>query len=260
MEFPDIIYSKFDAIASIQLDRPETRNAFTYAMTESLSKAFYDAQSDPRIKVIVLSGQGEAFCSGGNVKDMADGKLTSWEMKRFLWDHVQRLTLLMQDIDKPILAAIDGPAHGGGFDLALTCDLRIASERATFCATYVKIGLAPGNGSAYFLTRCVGTTRALDILLTGRVVDMKEALDLGLVQAVVPPDHLLEDAFTYAEKMTRWPLESLRAVKRAVSHGLHSDLRSHLDYMSSQLALLTQTPEHRKAVEEFVNKNKPKKP
>lgn len=260
MQLPHIIYSKSDGIASIQLDRPDTLNAFTYEMAESLFKAFHDARSDPGVKVIMLSGKGDAFCSGGNIKDMAEGKLASWDMKRFLWEHVQPLTLLMQDIDKPILAAIDGPAHGGGFDLALTCDLRIASERATFCATYVKIGLAPGNGSAYFLTRCVGTTRALDILLTGRVVDMKEALDLGLVQAVVPPDHLLEDAFAYAKKMTRWPLESLRAVKRAVSHGLHSDLRSHLDYMSSQLALLTQTPEHRKAVEEFVNKNKPKKP
>lgn len=258
MEFPDIIYSKSDAIASIQLDRPDMRNAFTCAMVESLSKAFCDARSDPRIKVIVLSGQGGAFCSGGNVKDMADGKLASWDMKRFLWDHVQRLPLLMQDIDKPILAAIDGPAHGGGFDLALACDLRIASERTTFCATYVKIGLAPGNGSAYFLTRCVGTTRALDILLTGRAVHMKEALDLGLVQAVVPPGRLLEHAFAYAGEMARWPLESLRAVKRAVYHGLYSDLRGHLDYMSSQLALLTQTPEHRKAVEEFVSKKEPK--
>jgi len=260
MEFPDIIYAKSDAIASIKLDRADTRNAFTDAMVKSLSKAFHDARSDPRIKVIVLSGQGDAFCSGGNVKDMADGKLASWDMKRFLWDHVQRLPLLMQDIDKPILAAIDGPAHGGGFDLALACDLRIASERATFCATYVKIGLAPGNGSAYFLTRCIGTTRALDILLTGRVVTMKEAFNLGLVQAVVPPERLLEDTFEYAGKMAEWPLESLRAVKRAVYHGLHSDLRGHLDYMSSQLALLTQTPEHRKAVQEFANKNKQNPP
>ena len=260
MEFLDIVYTKSNAIASISLNRPDTRNAFTYPMAESLYKAFHDAQSDERIKVIILSGQGHAFCSGGNVKDMADGKLTSWDMKHFLWDHVQRLLLLMQGVDKPILAAIDGPAHGGGFDLAMACDLRIASERATFCATYVKIGLAPGNGSAYFLPRCIGTTRALDILLTGRVVKMKEAMDLGLVQTVVPPEHLLEDAFKYAGQMTKWSLESLKAVKRAVYHGLHSDLRSHLDYMSSQLALLTQTPEHRRAVEEFANKKKPKTP
>lgn len=257
MQLTHIIYSKSDGIASIQLDRPDTLNAFTYEMAESLFKAFHDARSDPGVKVIMLSGKGDAFCSGGNIKDMAEGKLASWDMKRFLWDHVQRLTLHMQDIDKPLLAVIDGPAHGGGFDLALACDLRIASERATFCATYVKIGLAPGNGSAYFLPRYIGTTRALDILLTGRVVDMKEALDLGLVQTVVPPNRLLDAAFHYARTITRWPLESLRAVKRAVHHGLHSDLRGHLDYMSSQLALLTQTPEHRRAVEGFVSQRSP---
>lgn len=256
MEFPDITYTKSNAIAHISLDRPDTRNAFTYPMVESLCKAFHDAQTDRAIKVIVLSGQGDAFCSGGNVKDMADGKLASWDMKRFLWDHVQRVPLLMQDVDKPVLAAIDGPAHGGGFDLAMACDLRVASERATFCATYVKIGLAPGNGSAYFLTRCIGINRALDILLTGRIVKMTEAIDLGLVQAVVPPEQLFEYAFDYAGQMARWPLESLRAVKRAVYHGLHSDLRGHLDYMSSQLALLSQTPEHRRAVEKFAYKKK----
>jgi enoyl-CoA hydratase/carnithine racemase len=258
MDLPDIIYSKSNAIASISLNRPDTRNAFTYPMVESLSTAFHDAQSDDHVKVIVLSGQGDAFCSGGNIKDMADGKLASWDMKRFLRDHVQRLPLLMRNVDKPILAAIDGPAHGGGFDLAMTCDLRIASERATFCANYVKIGLAPGNGSAYFLTRCIGTARALDILLTGRLVNMKEAMDLGLVQAVVPSARFLQDAFEYAGRMTKWSVESLKAVKRAVYHGLHSDIQGHLDYMSSQLALLSQTPEHRKAVEDFAHRKDPK--
>jgi enoyl-CoA hydratase/carnithine racemase len=260
MELHDIIYTKSNATATISLDRPDTRNAFTMPMVESLCKALHDAWTDDRVKVIVLSGEGDSFCSGGNVKDMADGKLASWDMKRFLWDHVQRLPLLMRDVDKPIVAAIDGPAHGGGFDLAMACDLRIASERATFCATYVKIGLAPGNGSAYFLPRCIGTTRALDILLTGRVVDMKEAMDLGLVQAVVPKERLLEDVFTYAGQLAQWSLESLRAVKRSVYHGLHSDLQGHLDYMSSQLALLTQTPEHRKAAETFAHKREPDTP
>ena len=254
MEFPDILYTKSNAIASVQFDRPETRNAFTLDMVESLSQALHDARSDPEIKVIILSGRGDAFCSGGNVKDMADGKLASWDMKRFLWDHVQQLTLLLRDIDKPILAAIDGPAHGGGFDLALACDLRIATERATFCATYIRIGLAPGNGSGYFLPRYIGTSRALDILLTGRIVSMEEALDLGLVQTIVPTGQLRDEAFHFAGKMTRWSLESLRAVKRAVYHGLHSNLRGHLDYMSSQLGLLTQTAEHREAVEKFKNK------
>ncbi|MFZ0447605.1 MAG: enoyl-CoA hydratase/isomerase family protein [Desulfatiglandaceae bacterium] len=252
MELPDIIYQKSDAVASISLNRPETRNAFTLPMLDSLTTALSDAQRDERIRVIVLSGQGNAFCSGGNIKDMASGKLTSWDMKRFLWEHVQRIPLLMEDLDKPVIGAIDGPAHGGGFDLAMACDLRVATDRATFCAAYVRIGLAPGNGSAYYLTRCLGVSRALDLLLTGRVMEMREALDLGLVQKTVQPENFQEEINAYAAQMTRWPLQSLKAVKRAVRNGLCSDLRSHLDYMSSQLALLSQTPEHMEAIRKLT--------
>ncbi len=254
MELADLIYRKSNAVASISLNRPETNNAFTLPMLDGLEAAFRDARRDERIKVIVLSGQGNAFCSGGNIKDMASGKLTSWDMKRFLWEHVQRIPLLMEDLDKPVIGAIDGPAHGGGFDLAMACDLRIATIRATFCAAYVRIGLAPGNGSAYYLARCLGASRALDLLLTGRVIKMEEALDLGLVQMTVRPERLEEEVDAYASQMTRWPLESLRAVKRAVRNGLHSDLRSHLDYMSSQLALLSQTPEHKEAIRKLAQK------
>lgn len=254
MKLTDIRYSKTDATAFISLDRPETRNAFTFPMIQSLFVAIKDAQRDENIKVIVLSGQGEAFCSGGNVKEMAAGKLTSWDMKRYLWDHIQRIPLLLQDIDKPVIAAIDGAAHGGGFDLAMACDLRIATERATFCGTYVKIGLAPGNGSAYFLTRCVGVSKAFELLITGRVVEAKEALELGLVQRVVTPDRILPEVRTYAGQIARWSLDSLRSVKRSVYNSLHTDLRSHLDFMSSQLALLSQTRDHRDAIEKLVQK------
>jgi len=254
MELYDIIYKKLNAVAFISLNRPETRNAFTLPMMDSLESAFRDAQRDACIKVIVLKGEGNAFCSGGNIKDMATGKLTSWDMKRFLWEHVQRIPLLMEDLDKPVVGAIDGPAHGGGFDLAMACDLRIATERATFCAAYVRIGLAPGNGSAYYLTRCLGMSRALDLLLTGRVIRMQEALELGLVQKTVPTESFQEEVDAYAALMTRWPLESLKAVKRAVRNGLRSDLRNHLDYMSSQLALLSQTPEHMDAIRKLAQK------
>lgn len=254
MELTDIIYTKSKGSAFISLNRPETKNAFTLDMLNSLEEALKDAQKDPHIKVIVLSGEGNAFSSGGNIKDMASGKLTSWDMKRFLWEHVQRIPLLMEDLDKPVIGAIDGPAHGGGFDLALACDLRIATFRATFCAVYVRIGLAPGNGGGYYLTRCLGVSRALDLLLTGRVIKMEEALELGLVQKTVPPEHFKEEVDAYVAQITRWPLESLKAVKRAVRNGLQSDLRNHLDYMSSQLALLSQTPEHKEAIRKLAQK------
>jgi enoyl-CoA hydratase/carnithine racemase len=254
MELHDIIYRKSPPLAFISLNRPETRNVFTYPMIENLCRALKDAKNDTDIKVIILSGEGEAFSAGGNIKEMAEGRLAAWDMKSYLWDHVQRIALVIEDVDKPIIASIDGPAFGGGFDLALICDLRIASDGATFCSTFVRIGLAPGNGGAYLLPKVVGLSKALEILLSGRVIEMDEALRIGLVDRVVPKEELLKETENYAMEIARRPLGSLRMIKRAVYNGLRSDLRGHLDYVSSQLALLTLTEEHRKAVREFVEK------
>jgi enoyl-CoA hydratase/carnithine racemase len=256
MELADILYKKKAPMAFVSLNRPETKNTFTVPMIDSICWAIKDAKEDPDIKVIVLSGEGEAFSAGGNIKDMAEGKLASWDMKRYLWDHVQRIPLLLEDVDKPVIASIHGPAYGGGFDLALACDLRIASEQATFCSTFVHLALAPGNGGAYFLPRLVGVSKALEILMTGRVVEMDEALRIGLVNRVVPKEELIEETKKFAMDVVQWPTAAVRAIKRAVYYGLNSDLRGHLDYVSSQLALLTQTKEHQEAVKKFAGKKK----
>jgi len=255
MDLPEIIYRKSAPLLTISLNRPDIKNAFTLTMMDSLHQAFLAAKHDQDVKVIILTGSGGAFCSGGNIKDMADGKLVSWDMKHYLWDHIQRIPLLLEDIDKPVIAAIDGPAYGGGFDLALACDLRMASERATFCSTFVRIGLAPGDGGAYFLPRLVGLSRALDILLTGRVIKMDEALKLGLVHRVIAREKLAQGVEKYAMEIAQWPLVAIQAIKRAVYHGLKSDLRGHLDYISSQLALLSETEEHRSAVKDLTGRN-----
>ncbi|MBW2142926.1 MAG: enoyl-CoA hydratase/isomerase family protein [Deltaproteobacteria bacterium] len=255
MDLPDIIYEKSGRLAYLSLNRPEAMNVFTSQMMDSICTALKEAKEDSEINAIILKGEGEAFSSGGNIKDMHEGRLASWDMKHHLWDHVQRVVLCLEDIDKPVIASIDGPAFGGGFDLTLACDLRIASERATFCATFVRIGLAPGNGGAWFLPRLIGQSKALDILLTGRVVEADEALRIGLVDRVVPSEKLAEETQKYAMEIACWPMGSVRAIKRAVYNGFKSDLRGHLDYMSSQLALLTQTNEHREAVRKFVEKD-----
>jgi len=253
MDFPDIVYKKSNRLATIAMNRPEAMNVFTDEMMDSLCRALKDAKDDPGISVIILRGEGDAFSSGGNVKAMHDGRLASWDMKRHLWDHVQRAALCLEDIDKPVIASVDGPAFGGGFDLALACDLRIASARASFCATFVRIGLAPGNGGAWFLPRLVGQSKALEI--TGRVVESDEALKIGLVDRVVPVEKLSEETKKYAMEIACWSIESVRAITRAVYDGVKSDLRGHLDYMSSQLALLTMTEEHREAVKRFFEKS-----
>jgi len=252
MEFIDILYQVEAPLATITLNRPEIKNAFTLPMLESMGKALRQAADDPLVKVICITGAGGSFCSGGNVKDMAAGRLQSWEMKRYLWEHVQRIPLLFEDVDKPVIAAIDGVAFGGGFDLALACDFRFAADRAAFCSTFVRIGLAPGDGGAYFLPRMLGRSKALDILLTGRVIRMSEASDLGLVDRVVASDVLLPEVRKYAGEIAQWSLPAIRAIKRAVNQGEKSDLRHHLDYVSSQLALLSEMPEHLEAVSKLV--------
>ena len=255
MDFPDIIYEKSNPLAFISLNNPETLNVFTDPMMDSICLALKDAKDDPDISVVIIRGEGNAFSSGGNVKDMHEGKLASWDMKHHLWDHVQRVALCLEDMDKPVIASIDGPAFGGGFDLALACDLRIASARATFCATFARIGLAPGNGGAWFLPRIIDQSKALEILLTSRVVEADEALRIGMVDRIVPAEKLAEEEKNYAMAIACWPIASVRAIKRAVYNGLKSDLRGHMDYMSSQLGLLTQTKEHREAAKKFAEKN-----
>jgi len=166
MKLQDVKYQKDNSLAIVSMDRPDIKNAFTDAMLDGLQEALTDAARDPGVRVILLTGR-EAFSAGGNVKEMAEGKLTSWDMKRYLTDRVQPIPLLIEALDKPIVACVEGPAYGAGFDLALACDIRIASENARFCASFVKLGLAPGDGGAYFLPRIVGPMKALDILWAG---------------------------------------------------------------------------------------------
>lgn len=254
MEFKDFIYKKAEPLAHLYLNRPDMKNAFTTPMLDGLYEALQDAHRDSKIKIIIIKGKGEAFCAGADIKDMISGKLQSWGMKTYLATKVQRIPLLLEQMDKPVLASIDGPAYGGGFDLALACDLRIASDRARFCSTVVRIGLAPGNGGAYYLPRLIGISRALELLLTGKELDAHEALELGIVDRVVPAARLHEETEAFAMEMAKWPLPSLRATKRALYHGLASDLKDHLDYMSSQLALLTETEEHQQCVRKIATK------
>ena len=256
MDLPEVIYKKSPPLVTISMDRPDIKNAFTLTMMDSMCRALLEAKADPDIKVIILTGEGGTFSAGGNVRDMAAGRLVSWNMKDYLWDNIQRVPIILEDVDKPVVAAIDGPAYGGGFDMSLACDLRVASERAAFCSTFVQIGLAPGDGGAYFLPRLVGLSKALEILLTGRIINMEEALSIGLVDRVLPVEGFIEGVRNYAMEIARWPMDSLRAIKRAVYNGVNSDLRGHLDYVSSQIALLSEKGEHHEAVKRLMEKKK----
>jgi len=210
------------------------------------------------VRVIIITGKGDTFCSGGDIKDMADGKLRSWEMKRFLWDGVHRIVLTMEDLDKPVIAAINGAAMGAGLDMALMCDLRVVSERAKLAESYITMGLVPGDGGAYFLPKLVNISKALELFLTGDTLSAEEALKIGIVNKVVPHEHLMNEAVKLAKKITNKPPLAIRMMKRAVYQGQVSTLRTHLDYISSHLSLLSETEDHIEAAKAFLEKRKPR--
>jgi enoyl-CoA hydratase/carnithine racemase len=252
-----VLYRTEGHVAIITLNRPEAKNAFSPEMINLWRQFLEEAKQNEQVRVIIVTGKGDTFCSGGDIRDMAEGKLRSWEMKKFLWEGVHRIVLALTDLDKPIIAAINGAAMGAGLDMAIMCDLRVCSDRAKLAESYILLGLVPGDGGAYFLPRLVGIAKALELLLTGDVISPQEALGFGLVNRVVTHDRLMEETMILAEKITNKPPLAIRMMKRAVYQAQTSSLRSHLDYISSQTALLSETQDHQEAAKSFLEKRKP---
>lgn len=257
MSKPHVLYEVKDHIAVITLNRPDFKNAFSPEMITLWNRFLINAGTDDDVRVIIITGKGDTFCSGGDIREMADGKLRSWDMKNFLWAGVHRIVLTLEDLDKPVIAAINGAAMGAGMDMALMCDIRVCSDRARLAESYITLGLVPGDGGAYFLPRLVGVSKALELLFTGDVIGAEEALQLGLVSRVVPHERLMEEALALAERIaSRSPL-AIRMMKRAVYQAQTSTLRAHLDYISSQVALLSETSDHKEAARAFLEKREP---
>jgi enoyl-CoA hydratase/carnithine racemase len=247
-------FSIEDGIATILLDRQERMNAFTFEMIAAWTEALQQCRTDPAIKVVVVTGSGSAFCSGGDVIEMADRlNQEPAQRKAELFEKIQRIPLTLEDLDKPVIAAMNGVATGAGLDLALMCDLRYAAKSARFAETYMKIGLVPGAGGAHFLPRIVGTAKALELFFTADFVDADEALRIGLVNKVIDDHRLMEEVMAIARRIARAPELPLRFIKRAIYQGLRNDLRTNLDLISSHYAVVTSTQEHKAAVDRFIS-------
>lgn len=246
-------FSVEEGVGTILLDRPERMNAFTFEMIAAWTEALQRCRTDPAVKVVVVTGRGEAFCSGGDIVEMGDrlGQKPA-QRKAELFEKVQRIPLTLEDIDKPVIAALNGVATGAGLDLALMCDLRYAARSARFAETYMKVGLVPGAGGAHFLPRLVGASKALELFLTGDFVDAEEAQRIGMVNKVFDADKLMDEVTAIARRIARAPELPVRFIKRAIYQGLRNDLRTSLDLISSHYAVVTSTDEHKAAVERFI--------
>ena len=260
----DLIYKVHDHLAHITLNRPKQLNCFSEEMIHLWTEALEDVRDNDDVHALLLSGNGKAFCAGGDVKAMAAGdgffeshediSSTALARKNSLWKGIQRIPLLLEEIDKPVVAKIHGAAVGAGLDMALMCDVRIASESASMAESYFNAGIVPGDGGAYFLPRLVGRDKALDLFWTTRTLKGKEAAEMGLVTHCVPDDEL--DAFVekYMKKILAAPQQAMRLTKRAVVQGEQSTLRASLDLISSFMGIVTELDDYRQRTTALVEK------
>ena len=160
----DLLYEKKDKIATITLNRPDKLNAFTAAMIDAWAKSLAEAQADPDVNVVVVTGAGRAFCAGGDVARMGQGEPTQLDHKNMLWEGVHRVPKTLEGLDKPVIAMVNGLAVGAGMGMTVMCDVRVAAQSARFSTGYVRVGLVPGDGDTFFLPRLVGPAKALELL------------------------------------------------------------------------------------------------
>jgi enoyl-CoA hydratase/carnithine racemase len=246
-------FSIAEGIARIVLDRPERMNAFTFDMIDAWTAALQQCRTNDAVKVVIVTGTGSAFCSGGDIVEMGERlEHTPEQRKSELFQRIERIPLALEDLDKPVIAAVNGVATGAGMDMALMCDLRYAAQSARFAETYVQVGLVPGAGGAHFLPRLVGVSKALELFLTGDFVDAHEALRIGIVNKVFADATLNEEVDKIARRMANAPALTLRMTKRAIYQGMRNDLRTNLDLISSHYAVITSTPEHQQLVRSFI--------
>lgn len=254
----DLEYSIADGIGTIRLNRPERKNAFTLEMVGRWAEVLTGARTDPDVRVLVLTGAGDAFCSGVDLERRNEGMPpTPLARKQVLSDHVHRIPLALEDLDKPVIAAINGVAVGAGLDMALMCDMRVMARSARMSEGYIRAGLLPGDGGCYYLPRLVGVPRALELLLTGDFIDAAEASRIGLVNRVVDDAELDNTVTALARKIADGPPAVVRMVKRATYQSLNTDLRTSLDLISSHTGVVALMQDSAEAMAAFREKRKP---
>jgi enoyl-CoA hydratase/carnithine racemase len=260
MRYENITVSNKAGIATIKLDRPEKLNAFAGHMRRDLAEALEHASVDQSVRVIVITGAGRGFCAGADVAYMAElmERQDLNEFERLLGAGKRVLTTIRQ-MQKPVIASVNGPAYGAGFNLALCCDIRLAAESASFSQSFVKVGLHPDWGGTYFLPRVVPTNLACEMFFLGDAIDAERALQLGLVNRVVPDDELAIETQRFAERLRDSPYKSIAAAKHAVYMSEGSSLERMLQYETEAQLQCFQSEEARERVRAFLEKREPRK-
>lgn len=255
MEFKNTLYEKRDGIATITINRPATLNALDEEIFLEILSRLEDAEKDENVRVVVITGAGEkAFCAGLDLETVKGiNPINAWETTR----RGQKLTLAIEELGKPVIAAINGYALGGGLELAMACDIRIASENARVGQPEVNVGLIPGLGGTQRLPRLVGKGIAKELVFTGKMIDAKTAERIGLVNMVVPPERLKSAVEELAKEIMSKPPIAIKLAKELINNSIETDQRTGLIHEAEAFGILSSTEDFREGVSAFLEKRKP---
>jgi enoyl-CoA hydratase/carnithine racemase len=253
----DLEYTVKDRIGTILLNRPGMKNAFTLAMIDEWADALRSARTDPEVRVVVVTGAGDAFCSGVDLGEFTAEATGPFPLKSVLTDRIHRVAYALEDLDKPVIAAVNGTAVGAGMDMALMCDIRLLARSARLSEGYIRVGLVPGDGGCYYLPRLVGMAKALELLWTGDFLDADEALRLGLANHVYPDKDFVAAWRAFARRLADQPPINVQMIKRAAYQSARTDLRTALDLISSHMAIVHSTQDSAEAMAAFLGRRVP---
>jgi 2-(1,2-epoxy-1,2-dihydrophenyl)acetyl-CoA isomerase len=251
--FETVLYEKRNGVAWITLNRPDKLNAFTKQLNKEVEKAIKEATKDSEVRALVLTGAGRAFCSGQDLADVDE----SMDHGDVLRQHYNPMMKVLAKCEKPVIAAVNGVAAGAGFSLALACDFRIASEKASFLQAFIHVGLVPDSGNLYFLPRLIGHAKALELAVLGEKVSAEAAKDIGLVTKVVPVETFHDEVAQFAERLATMPTKAIGLIKKNLqaSWNVTYDEFLELDAQGQRIAGLT--ADHSEGVQAFLEKRKP---
>jgi len=258
-----LLYEKSGGIVTLTMNRPETRNALS---TSEICSEFVDRlraiECDPSVNVVILTGAGPAFCAGGDIKKMRDRSgfapmKTIIDTRDSYRRTIHQLAKMLNAVEVPMIAAVNGPAIGAGLDLACMCDMRIAARSAKFAESFIKVGIIPGDGGAWFLPRVIGISKASELAFTGDTIDAEEAERIGLVSRVVEDSELMNAAHELASRIDANPGRTLRITKRLIRDSSQLSLDHHLEMAGAFQSIVHETEDHREALDAVLQKRKP---
>jgi 2-(1,2-epoxy-1,2-dihydrophenyl)acetyl-CoA isomerase len=247
-------------VTRITLNRPDKLNALTHRMSDELGRAFAQAGDDPDVRAIVLTGAGRGFCAGQDLSEFESAYRAGErpDIRRHLEASYHRLIPQIVGMPKPVVAAVNGVAAGAGVSLAVACDVRLASEEARFLQAFVKIGLIPDSGGTWLLPRVIGYARALELSISGDPIDARRALEIGLVNSVIPPERFEAEVEGYAARLAALPTAAIAATKELLGSALRLELDEALGREAEAQGRMGQTEDHLEGVMAFAEKREPR--